>query len=63
MRLDCEPMKELRIRLPDDLHAWLAETAEKDHRSLNGELVVLLERFRRNTRRRAKPTADDDIAE
>ena len=53
-------MKELRIRLQDDLHAWLAETAEKDHRSLNSELVVLLERFRRNTRRRVNLTADDD---
>jgi hypothetical protein len=30
------------LRVPDDLHAWLTETAEHDRRSLNNEVITLL---------------------
>ena len=32
----------MRIRLPADLKAWLSEEAEKNLRSLNGEVVFML---------------------
>ena len=37
-------MKQLNLRLPDDLHTALAAAAEADHRSLNSMIVVLIER-------------------
>jgi hypothetical protein len=36
----------LQVRVPTDLKAWLKEQAQKNHRSLNGELVYRLERSR-----------------
>lgn len=33
----------LQIRLPKDLLEWLTDTAKKDRRSRNAEIVVLLE--------------------
>lgn len=35
-------MKQLNVRLPDDLHARLVRLAETDHRSLNSEIVHML---------------------
>ena len=32
--------------LPDDLHAWLKRQAEAHHRSVNKEVIVLLESVR-----------------
>lgn len=37
-------MKQLNVRLPDDLHAALKALAQREHRSLNAEIVSLLER-------------------
>jgi len=37
-------MKHVNLRLPDDLHAVLVSVAEYDRRSLNAEIVWLLER-------------------
>jgi hypothetical protein len=37
-------MKHVSLRLPDDLHAALKIFAEADHRSLNSEIITLLER-------------------
>ena len=34
------------LRIPDDLHAWLVEQGEREHRSLNSEVVHLLEAAR-----------------
>ena len=34
----------MNLRLPDDLHAQLAEAAKADTRSLNSEIVHLLRR-------------------
>jgi hypothetical protein len=39
-------MKQLGLRLPDDLHAWLAELAGREHRSLNAQVIVILEQRR-----------------
>jgi predicted HicB family RNase H-like nuclease len=38
------------LRVPDDLHAWLVEQAEREHRSLNAEIVHLLEVVRAEQR-------------
>jgi predicted HicB family RNase H-like nuclease len=35
-------MKHMNLRLPDDLHALLAEAARADERSLNSEVIWLL---------------------
>lgn len=37
-------MKQLNLRLSDELHAKLKVAAEAERRSLNAEIVVLLER-------------------
>lgn len=44
-------MKHINLRLPDDLHERLKELAEQDRRSINNQLVVLIEQEldRRNT--------------
>ena len=36
-------MRPLMLRLPDDLHTQLVALAEQERRSLNSEIVVLLE--------------------
>jgi len=36
-------MKQLTLRLPDDLHAALKARAEAEHRSMHAELLHLLE--------------------
>lgn len=36
-------MKNLNVRIPDELHARLKALAEREHRSLNAEIVHLLE--------------------
>jgi predicted HicB family RNase H-like nuclease len=38
-------MKHINLRVPDDLHARLVAAAERDRRSLNGEILWLLERI------------------
>lgn len=35
--------KQLNLRLPDDLHARVAAAAADDHRSMNGEILWLIE--------------------
>lgn len=34
----------MNLRLPANLKAWLKERADAHHRTMNGEIVVLLER-------------------
>ena len=53
-------MKQLQVRLPDELHTALKTLAEQDRRSLNAEIVVLLEqatadRARRSPRQQNRP--------
>lgn len=35
--------KVLSVRLPEGLHALISKTAAEDHRSINGEIVWLIE--------------------
>ena len=49
-------MKHLNVRLPDDLHAALVTAAKADRRSLNAEVVVMIEEALRGERWLA-PTA------
>ena len=37
-------MKHISLRVPDELHAALKECAAHDHRSLNSEVIAMLER-------------------
>jgi hypothetical protein len=36
-------MKEMKLRLPDEIHAAVATAAETDRRSLNSMVIVLIE--------------------
>jgi hypothetical protein len=36
-------MKQLYLRLPDELHEYLVKLAERERRSLNAQIVYLLE--------------------
>lgn len=37
-------MKNVNVRFPDDLHAQIKQAAERDKRSLNAEILWLIER-------------------
>jgi predicted HicB family RNase H-like nuclease len=37
-------MKNLNVRFPDDLHARIQQAAEQDRRSVNAEILWLIER-------------------
>jgi predicted HicB family RNase H-like nuclease len=37
------PMAELTVRIPDDLHAQVREAAQEDRRSVNAEILWLIE--------------------
>jgi hypothetical protein len=43
------PMRHLGLRIPDELHEWLTDLADREHRSLNGQVLVILERARAET--------------
>jgi hypothetical protein len=45
------PIPPFGLRLPTELKAWLQEQANKNHRSLNGEITKRLEDSRREERR------------
>lgn len=36
----------IMMRLPEDLHLWLKTMAEIEHRSLNSQVIVLLQKSR-----------------
>lgn len=48
MKDDRKP--QIGLRLPPDLKRWLEEQAAQNHRSLNGEIVVRLERSQHTDR-------------
>ena len=41
--VETSPVRYVGLRVPDDLHAWLTAMSERDRRSLNSEVIVLLE--------------------
>jgi len=44
----------LNLRLPDELHKALKEIAEKERRSLNSQLLIILEEFVKQWREKHK---------
>jgi hypothetical protein len=36
----------LMVRLPPDLHQWIKQEAERELRSLNAQIIVLLQRVK-----------------
>jgi hypothetical protein len=49
-----EPMRQIGIRVDDDLHRWLSEIARTEHRTLNGQVIHALEWYRREMERRER---------
>mgnify|MGYP001569726746 CR=1 FL=1 len=64
MSQDKTPKKtvDLYLRLPPDLHAWVKELAENQHRSLNSQIIVLL-RQAKQRRRLSQPDEVDQGSE
>jgi hypothetical protein len=52
-------VRQIGLRVSDDLHAWLEALAEREHRSLNGQIVWMLERAREQIEREHPPERDD----
>lgn len=50
-------MKELRFRLPDELHATLTALAQEERRSLNSEMILRLEQSVEQGRKPKKVSA------
>ncbi len=38
-----QPFKTLTLRVPEDMHAEIVSLANEEHRTLHGQLLVLLE--------------------
>ena len=51
-------MRALGLRVPDGLHAWLADIANREHRSVNAQVIVILERARAEDEAAQKPKRD-----
>ena len=51
------------VRVPDELKCWLKQEAEKNRRSLNGELLVRLEESRSQQVKDAKQKLQDEFDE
>jgi hypothetical protein len=47
--------KKLTLRLPADLHEWVTKAAKEDRRSLNAQLVRLLEEAKAARETRSRP--------
>lgn len=45
----------LQVRMPIDLKAWIKASAQANRRSLNAELVILLEQAKEQIEKAAKP--------
>ena len=48
--------------VPDELHSWLKQQAEVHHRSMNKEVIALLEKLRGKPEEIAELTADERFA-
>ena len=51
-------MKQLYLRLPDELHEQLVKLAERERRSLNAQIIYLLEHAVRQGAQQQKPSID-----
>lgn len=52
-------MKRFSLRLPDDLHAWLEAEAEASRRSINDQLLYLVEQARKRAEKREKKPKEE----
>ena len=48
--------------VPDELHSWLKQQAEAHHRSMNKEVIALLEKLRGKPEEITELTADERFA-
>ena len=49
--------------VPDELHSWLKQQAEAHHRSVNKEVIAVLDSLRRqNVLPQARPTVEEIMA-
>jgi hypothetical protein len=46
-----EKLVPLMTRLPESLHAWIRETAKRERRSLNAQIVILLQQSKEQSER------------
>ena len=51
-------MANLVLRLPDELHEQLRATAQRNHRSLNGEILCALDAYMREQASAPAPAAE-----
>ena len=51
-------MANLVLRLPDELHEQLRATAQRNHRSLNGEILCALDAYLREQASAPAPAAE-----
>ena len=49
--------KQTQARMPSNVHKWLADRAKRNNRSMNGELVDILEKTKEAEEEQAKQTA------
>lgn len=54
---DAGKVPQIGLRLPPDLRKWLDKKAAENHRSLNGEVVVAVEQYRKQQEAHAKTTS------
>jgi hypothetical protein len=47
-------MRSVTLRMPDDVADWVEQLARHERRSLNSQLVWILERFRETTEHEGK---------
>ena len=53
-----ESMRQIGIRVDDDLHRWLSGMARREHRRLNGQVIHALELYRREVERQQREHGD-----
>lgn len=46
MKTAKKPITPFGLRLPDELKSWLEVQARENRRSMNGEITIVLERYR-----------------
>ena len=51
-------MRQLGIRVDDDLHPWLSGMARREHRTLNGQVIHALKLYRREVERQQREHGD-----
>lgn len=53
-------MKNLSLRVPDDLREWLRIEAFKNSRSMNGEIIAMMKRTKNDLEKKRKQDAKSE---